>query len=190
MDFGFCFCVVQILSVAIFRAANSGCSEPHSASEMRTFSLSPLPDRNGSVNIVGSDPCVVPFRGKDTSYRECRFIPPHQSLTRQLPPKGKPLQNPLHFITTGGRVEVRELVCFVLLLVSCFFVCFSKLYSPCSHARIKGFPLGRKKTVSSLSRKRLMRADRKGNPQCKVIFAMFAQRTEGFPSGGSCRVSD
>ena len=33
--------------VAVFRAANSGCSEPHSASEMRTFSLSPLPDRNG-----------------------------------------------------------------------------------------------------------------------------------------------
>ncbi len=33
--------------VAIFRATISGCSEPHSASEMRTFSLSPLPDRNG-----------------------------------------------------------------------------------------------------------------------------------------------
>ena len=29
-----------------------------------------------------------------------------------------------------------------------------------------------------------MRADRKGNPQCKAIFAMFAQRTEGFPLGG------
>ena len=28
--------------------------------------------------------------GEDTSYRKCRFIPPHQSLTRQLPPKGKP----------------------------------------------------------------------------------------------------
>ena len=33
--------------VAVYRAAISGCSEPHSASEMRTFSLSPLPDRNG-----------------------------------------------------------------------------------------------------------------------------------------------
>ena len=33
--------------VAVCRATNSGCSEPHSASEMRTFSLSPLPDRNG-----------------------------------------------------------------------------------------------------------------------------------------------
>ena len=54
----------------------------------------------------------------------------------------------------------------------------------------EGFPLDGKKTASSLSRKRLMRADRKGNPQCKAIFAMFAQRTEGFPLGGSCRVSD
>ena len=45
----------------------------------------------------------------------------------------------------------------------------------------KGFPSGGKKTASSLSRKRLMRADRKGNPQCKAIFAMFAQRTEVFP---------
>ena len=54
----------------------------------------------------------------------------------------------------------------------------------------EGFPLGRKKTASSLSRKRPMRADRKGNPQCKAIFAMFAQRKEGFPSGGSWRVND
>ena len=54
----------------------------------------------------------------------------------------------------------------------------------------EGFPLGGTKTASSLSRKRLVRADRKGNPQCKAIFAMFAQRTEGFPSGGSWRVSD
>ena len=29
-----------------------------------------------------------------------------------------------------------------------------------------------------------MRADRKGNPQCKAIFAMFAQCKEGFPLGG------
>ena len=54
----------------------------------------------------------------------------------------------------------------------------------------EGFPLGGTKTASSLSRKRLVRADRKGNPQCKAIFAMFAQRKEGFPLGGSCRVSD
>ena len=38
--------------VAVFRATNSGCSEPHSASEMRTFSLSPLPGENGR-KLVG-----------------------------------------------------------------------------------------------------------------------------------------
>ena len=27
--------------------------------------------------------------GKDTSYRKCRLIPPHQSLSRQLPPQGE-----------------------------------------------------------------------------------------------------
>ena len=29
LDFGFCFYVVQILSVAIFRATDSGCYEPN-----------------------------------------------------------------------------------------------------------------------------------------------------------------
>ena len=84
--------------------------------------------------------------GKDTSYRKCRFIPPHQSLTRQLPPKGKP---------------------------------FCKI----------PFALHDKAT----------RANRKGKPQLKDIFdisamyatfAVFAQCKEGFPLGGSCRVSD
>ena len=37
-------------------------------------------------------------------------------------------------------------------------------------------------------RRQRMMADRKGNSQCKAIFAMFARRKEGFPSGGSCRV--
>ena len=82
--------------VAVFRATNSGCSEPHSASGMRTFSLSPLPDRNGrklvvsggemecgsfptayasakcvsrrECNIVGNAPCVVPHRLKVTFF--------------------------------------------------------------------------------------------------------------------------
>ena len=73
-------------------STNSGCSEPHFASGMRTFSLSPLPDRNSRklvingggmdcgalpsdctpvecvirhrCNIVGNDPCVVPLRVK------------------------------------------------------------------------------------------------------------------------------
>ena len=33
-------------------------------------------------------------------------------------------------------------------------------------------------------RRRRMRADRKSKPQHKMIFALFAQRKEGFPSGG------
>ena len=71
LDFGFCFCVVQIFSVADFRATISGCSEPHSASEMRTFSLSPLPDRSGRKLVDDRD-------GTIHFYGECRFIPPHQ----------------------------------------------------------------------------------------------------------------
>ena len=48
-------------------------------------------------------------------------------------------------------------------------------------------------------RRRRMRADRKGKPQHKMIFAisamfttfaMFAQCKKGFPLGGSCRASD
>ena len=46
-DFRSLLFVCTDFGVAVFRATNSGCSEPHSASEMRTFSLSPLPDRNG-----------------------------------------------------------------------------------------------------------------------------------------------
>ena len=130
------------MSVAVFRAAISGCSEPHSASEMRTFSLSPLPDRNGSVNIVGSDPCVVPFRGKDTSYRECRFIPPHQSLTRQLPPKGKPS---LHCANTAN---VAYMAVMSNISLSCGLpLRFALVALSCSAKGIlqKGFPLGGRK---------------------------------------------
>ena len=32
----------------------------------------------------------VGCEGSVYDFRKCRFIPPHQSLTRQLPPKGKP----------------------------------------------------------------------------------------------------
>ena len=44
--------------VAVCRATISGCSEPHSASEMRTAAcrLSPLPDRNGRKRPRGAAP--------------------------------------------------------------------------------------------------------------------------------------
>ena len=49
--------------VAGFSATISGCCEPHSASEMRTFSLSPLPDRSGRMLVDGRNGLThVPFR--------------------------------------------------------------------------------------------------------------------------------
>ena len=97
------------------------------------------PYTSAGLSIVGNDPCVVPFQLKVTCrsvlcYGRRRLIPPHQSLSRQLPPEGKPFCESL-------------------------FALHDKM----------------------------MRADRKGKPQCKAIFTMFAQRTEGFPSGGSWR---
>ena len=97
------------------------------------------PYTSAGHSIVGNDPCVVPFQLNVTCrsvlcYGRRRLIPPHQSLSRQLSPKGKPFCESL-------------------------FALHDKM----------------------------MRADRKGKPQCKAIFTMFAQRTEGFPSGGSWR---
>ena len=40
--------------------------------------------------VAQNAPRVVPLWLKDNFYEECRLIPPHQSLARQLPPKGKP----------------------------------------------------------------------------------------------------
>ena len=184
-DFRSLLFVCADFGVAVFRATISGCSEPHSASEMRTFSLSPLPDRSGRKLVDDWD-------GTISFYGEFRFIPPHQSLTRQtacsfLPPKGKPfckITFALHDKATRanrkGKPQLKDI--FDISSMYATFAVFAQ--------RKEGFPLGGKKTASSLSRKRLVRADRKGNPQCKAIFAMFAQRTEGFPFGGSCRVSD
>ena len=88
------------------------------------------------------------------AFHKCRFIPPHQSLARQLPPEGKPL-HPLHFSQQDGRVEIRKLGCFcnsACFLIFCLlpeivFTMFARAY--------KRLPLGGK-----LSRKRLMRGDK------------------------------
>ena len=91
---------------------------------------------------------------RESVFHKCRFIPPHQSLTRQLPPKGKPL-HPLHFSQQDGRVEIRKLGCF------CNSACFlSFLFASrnCIHhvrTAYRRLPLGGK-----LSRKRLMRGDK------------------------------
>ena len=89
MDFGFCFCVVQILSVAIFRATNSGCYEPNPVErDLGGCRLSPLPDRNGRK--------LVDDRGETThvSFRAGRMLlvngckTPYTSA--EIPPAGAP----------------------------------------------------------------------------------------------------
>ena len=74
-----------------------------------------------------------------------RLIPPYQSLTRQLPPNGKPFQNPPHFFTTGrtsGSSEACLLLYFCLfleyfcLLPEIVFIMFARAY--------KRLPLGGK----------------------------------------------
>ena len=54
-DFRSLLFVCADFGAAVFRATISGCSEPHSASEMRTFSLSPLPDRSGRKLVDDRD---------------------------------------------------------------------------------------------------------------------------------------
>ena len=138
-------------NAAAFRVANSGCSEPHSASEMRTAAcrLSPLPDRNGRKLVddraerhAGRSLRIMTLQGAKASIRnpskarccrerpmcrsasgekilvdlflcERRFIPPHQSLTRQLPPEGKPFSKCLSFSITS-RVSKKAQACLLL----------------------------------------------------------------------------
>ena len=89
--------------VAVFRATNSGCSEPHSASEMRTFSLSPLPDRSGR-KLVGDwgGTTHVSFRfgwmllvnGYTIPYTSAETSPTKgaRSRTLQIPRTSQPIQ--------------------------------------------------------------------------------------------------
>ena len=68
------------------------------------------------------------------AFRKCRLIPPHQSLTRQLPPKGKPFCKPsfaLHNKATGRKHEV--------LFATYLFVIYSLL---CMYGVKKASPWG------------------------------------------------
>ena len=143
---------------------NSGCSRAKSR-QAGFWRLSPL--SRYRIEVVGKlvddwgGTTRVSFRfdGKilaDLFLCNRRLIPPHQSLTRQLPPKGKPFQNPPHFFTTGrtsGSSEACLLLYFCLfleyfcLLPEIVFIMFARAY--------KRLPLGGK-----LSRKRLMRGDK------------------------------
>ena len=95
--------------------------------------------------------------GKDTYYRKCRFIPPHQSLSRQLPPKGKPfckipfaLHNKATRVNRKGKPQFKD-----IFDISAMYAMYA-MFAQCK----EGFPLGGKKTASSLSRQRLMRGDK------------------------------
>ena len=89
--------------------------------------------------------------GRAQAIRKRRFIPPHQSLTRQLPPKGKPslrCANIANKISGSNKISNRttEINRFPN---SCIFSCCVK-----PKGILKRLPLGGK-----LSRKRLMRGD-------------------------------
>ena len=86
--------------ILFYRCTNFRCSRV----PCYCFRLLLLPDRSGRKLVDDWDGTIY-------FYGECRFIPPHQSLTRQLPPKGKPL-HPLHYSQQDGRVEIRKLGCF------------------------------------------------------------------------------
>ncbi len=86
------------------------------------------------------------------AFCKCRLIPPHQSLTRQLPPKGKPfckISFALHDKATRanrkGKPQLKD-----IFDISAMYATFA-VFAQCK----KGFPLGGK-----LSRKRLMRGDK------------------------------
>ena len=79
------------------------------------------------------------FGGKIHSYGEFRFIPPHQSLTRQLPPEGKPFYKISFVLHNKENHKAKPQFKVILAMFA---------------LRKKGFPLG-----GELSRKRLMRGD-------------------------------
>ena len=152
------------------------------------------------------------------AFCKCRLIPPHQSLARQtacsfLPPKGKPFARFLSYYATKDEESIYTRphpspAAPPSPLEGEGFHWFCKLYKKCFELYILQnkfsgtyFP---KKTNSDENvthqslplrggrwrRRRQMRADREDIPRFKVLFALFAHRKEGFPSGGSCRDSD
>ena len=152
-----------------------------------------------------------------------KFIPPHQSLTRQLPPQGEAFWQESFRTTREG--DEREHIArphpspaatncsqFSSPSKGKASVGFASYIESASNFNpsinilqknkftLKEVSQNEKVTHHSLPlrggrcrRRRRMRADRKGKPQHKMIFAisamfttfaMFAQRKEGFPSGG------
>ena len=89
---------------------------------------------------------------KNIVLAESELIPPHQSLARQLPPEGKPFQNPFRFYTARKNAGIWKAVYFCSsiadFITSRNFVCYGR-------ATYRRLPRGGK-----LSRERLMRGDK------------------------------
>ena len=141
--------------VAVFRATNSGCSEPHSASEMRTFSLSPLPDRNGSGLLIGTERYI--------SMGNADLSPLISRLRDSFPPRGSQFARFLsHYMTRQqGRIVKANHNSKIYLT---YLPCTPR--SLCSHSVRKASPWGK------LSRKRLMRGDK--SALTKAIHSPYA----------------
>ena len=104
--------------------------------------------------------------------------PPHQSLSRQLPPKGKPFlhcANRVNMTLSCGSPLRSALIRRLRHQTACSLASkatdeggrYCSRSSPCCVARkdsCKRLPLGGKKTAGSLSRQRLMRGDKSALP--------------------------
>ena len=77
--------------------------------------------------------------GRAYAFHKCRLIPPHQSLTRQLPPEGKPFCK----IPFTLRNMINELNFEVLFPTYCvLYTRYSRLYLLCMHGVKKASPRG------------------------------------------------
>ena len=172
--------------VAVFRATVSGCSEPHSASEMRAAAcrLSPLPDRNGRKLHLNR---AERHTGRSVSWG--RYIPMGSAnlsplisrLRDSFPPRGSLLQESFRTTQQG---DEREQYC-----------------PPSSVAYGDSPPKG--KPFYKISFALHDKATDEGESQrqtttqnnichiCHVYHVRHVRTVQGrLPLGGSCRVSD
>ena len=115
-----------------------------------------------------------------------RLIPPHQSLTRQLPPEGKPFQNPFRSYTAREKCKNLKAVYFYNSIASQSLSCFPKFCLPCSHGIRKASP-SEKKIASSLSLTRQMRGDQ--STLTKNIHSPYASHSPKEREAALCKKS-
>ena len=85
------------------------------------------------------------YRWISISYKLYGFIPPHQSLSRQLPPEGKPFAKPFRCFISR-HVGRNLTLAFLFLIAPCYLDCFPIFYSLSlySHSVKQAFPPRRK----------------------------------------------